>query len=206
MPRKKVTNEYNQTLREETEIKLRSLAKRMNQRLRQLEKSGLTQSSKAYGRIELWGYNQSKEFLTTTGKGEIKFKTSTKGRTTRQLQAQIRQMEIFANANTSTVSGIKKSYTKSYQTFKKKSGYTGSFTQYSQLVSEDAFSWAVRNYGSERTLAIVREIGTTRAIELFTLARLNNWSYDEVHRRAFGDGYDDIDIDSVVNEGESFNL
>lgn len=206
MPRKKLTNEYNQTLREETEVQLRSLAKRMNQRLRQLEQSGLTQASKAYGRIELWAYNQSKEFITTTKKGEIKFKTSTKNRTTRQLQAQVRQMEIFANASTSTVSGIKKAYKKSYESFKKSTGYSGSFSQYSEMMSEDAITWAMRNYGSERVSTLIRSVGMTKAIEVFTLAREHSWAWEEVSTRAFGDDTDisDDEIDDILDiYGES---
>lgn len=220
MPRKKVTNEYGFTLREQTEIELRTLAKRANQRLRQLEKSGVTQASKAYGRIELWSYKGSKEFLSTTHKGQFKFKTSTKNRTTNQLKAEVRQLNIFLGnqpveingqvhfVSSSTVSGINKMYNQSYKSFKKSTGFTGTYTEYTNLISEDAFSWAVRNYGSERVINMSNELGVTRAIESFALGRSNNWAWDEVERVAFGDKkekQDNITPSSVLSQGETIN-
>lgn len=224
MPRKQQTNEYKQTLREQTEIELRKLAKRANQRLRQLEKDNLSDASKAYHRIELWAYNQNKEFITTTKDGKIKFKTTTtnkvknekgktvsKKRTTRQLQAEIKQLNIFLNARSSTVSGINSMYKQAFETFKKNTGYTGTYKEYSEMMAEDIISWAYRTYISEIVTDIIKNLGIDSAKDFFKQARIKGWSQNELYNQAFGsnvtfESAKDIFDKMQEDEGESINV
>lgn len=221
MPRKQQTNDYKQTLREQTEIELRKLAKRANQRLRQLEKDKLSDASKAYHRIELWAYNQNKEFITTqkgskvrgkaTQEGLPKFKTTTKGRTTRQLQAEIKQLNIFLNARSSTKSGIDSMYKQAFESFKKNTGYTGTYKEYSEMMAEDIISWAYRTYISEIVTDIIKNMGIDSAKDFFKQARIKGWSQNELYNQAFGknvtfESAKDIFDRMQEDEGESINV
>lgn len=223
MPRKQQTNEYKQTLREQTEIELRKLAKRANQRLRQLEKDKLSDASKAYHRIELWAYNQNKEFITTSKDGKIKFKTSTnnvkhekgqrvvKKRSTRQLQAEIKQLNIFLNARSSTKKGIDSMYKQAFESFKKKTGYTGTYKEYSEMMTEDIVSWAYRAYISGIVTDIIKNLGIDSAKDFFNQARIKGWSQNELYNQAFGknvafESVKDIFDKMQDDEGESINV
>ena len=59
-----------------TEVaQLQSMVKRANQRLRQLEKSGISKSSVAYQKIQGQAYGNDL-FFSTTNKGQFKFNTN----------------------------------------------------------------------------------------------------------------------------------
>lgn len=98
------------------------MAKTANQRLRQLEKSGLAGSSPAYRYIERLDFENRLEagtvpFITATRKGQLKFSTSTGKLTAQQLQREYEQLQKFLTAKTSTVTGTKKTLDKSREAF-----------------------------------------------------------------------------------------
>ena len=91
---------------------LRTYAKTANQRLRELEKQGLSGSSAAYHAISEF-YNDNREFMTTTKSGELKFKTDTRHRTKEQLRRELMELDTFLfRAKTSTTKGVKAHYEK----------------------------------------------------------------------------------------------
>lgn len=95
---------------------LGTASKRANQRMRQLEKDSLATSSLAYQHIKTREVDHSSS-LAKTRHGEIKFKTSFKGRTIQDLRRQAKDVLGFLNAKTSTSKGTKNKYQKSLDKF-----------------------------------------------------------------------------------------
>ena len=96
------------------EIKMK--AKRANQRLREIEKRGLTNSSVAYNDVQQLQFD-NKNYMTFTDKGEIKFNTALTNRDDSELKEELRKLDKFLNAKTSTKSGIERAFKNQYESY-----------------------------------------------------------------------------------------
>ena len=93
------------------------MAKRANQRLRELEKRGLTEASHAYRYVERLTFDADSA-TAHDKKGHVKWNTNTRGKTYQQLQHEKAELERFLNeAKTSTVKGTKAQFEKGYKTY-----------------------------------------------------------------------------------------
>ena len=126
-------------LKEEVERR----AKRANQRLREIEKQGLEESSLAYRAIERYVYDK-KAGYKTTGEGNIAFSRSYKEMTREQLQQLYYETGRFLEATTSTVSGYKSALERSYAGYSKTKSYAKlSFEEYKRFWETES----VKTYG-----------------------------------------------------------
>ena len=92
--------------------------KRANRRLRDLERSGISNSSNAYRYIERLAYDDNdKNTISFTSTGKIKFRTDTKSMSEKELKQQLTYLDNFLSAKTSTVGGVTRKYKKAYKTF-----------------------------------------------------------------------------------------
>lgn len=109
---------------------IRTYAKTANQRLKELEKQGLSQASNAYRAIRDFAADNRNFITVTTGvtqkrkrrdtgesyevqteAGHIKFRTNLRGMSKEELLEEAKQLDTFLfEAKTSTVSGTKKHY------------------------------------------------------------------------------------------------
>lgn len=88
---------------------------RANQRLRELEKQGLTNSSNAYRWLER---NAAKyDVVRHTKRGDIRFSLKTEGLDKQKLASHLARIETFLEAKTSGKAGINKAYKKAYQSY-----------------------------------------------------------------------------------------
>ena len=135
--------------------------KRANQRLRQLEKDKLANVSKAYQYItnkalkNLASDTKVKRFARTRS-GQIKFRTdlaTLKKENINVYKTLIKNVEGFLNAKTSTRIGIEDTYRSSYEGFKDTTGYSGSFSDFSNLFSNSAYEYLLKYFS-------VSELGT----------------------------------------------
>lgn len=153
---------YLKALQEEVEKK----AKRANQRLRQLEKSGVTESSRAY-QVTVRKATDKQPGYVTTAKGNIAFDRRLKDKTIAQLEAELADLDRFLKVHTSTVKGYKAQLRQSYEGFLESTGMSEaakgtksgvdalSFEEYQQLFTMKA----TEHYGYAMVLAIQRESG-----------------------------------------------
>lgn len=162
--------DINTMSKEHLEIAIRTLAKTANQRLRTLERKSYTKTSLAYKYLETKFYDDV-NYMTTTSHGEMKFKTSTKGRTFQELRNELSELRNFLyTSKTSTIKGIKNAYEKSYETFIKNNSETGlSFQEYGEL-------WAQRNIKEYSKM-----YGSSQIIEFIEAAKELNKSYQDIN-------------------------
>lgn len=103
------------------EAELKRLVKRANDRLYKLEKSGLTNKSQEYRLVEHYAVGEPSGkgsiYNVNQEKGRIRFKTSTRGMSAEEKRYYIQTIRNFLNAQTSTITGTRKSFNKAYQTF-----------------------------------------------------------------------------------------
>lgn len=143
------------------------LTKRANQRLRQLEKSGVSQQSKAYRYVKRLVFDkQINNIVDVTNKGEPKFKTSFSNLSNRQLKQQLREVETFLQAKTSTVRSVKKAYEKAYKTYSRLYNDNLTFEEYSNLFDESSLAWYSKTYGSKELNKLVLEQGENKSIAI----------------------------------------
>lgn len=143
-----------------TELKkeVATLAKRANQRLREIEKQGLTKASNAYRYIETLA-NDKKQYTSTTKKGEIKFDTSLSKKSYNELSEEYAKLNTFLNeSKTSTIKGIKAKYQKAYDTFKENNPNVQiSFDEYGDLWRAKQIDKAVNMFGSNQAVKIYEQ-------------------------------------------------
>ena len=101
--------DYLDELRSEVEKK----AKRANQRLRQLEMSGITESSRAYQVTAKSVYDGMPGYVQTSA-GNIAFDRSVKNKTIQELEQELENLDKFLEAKTSKARGYKQQLEKSY--------------------------------------------------------------------------------------------
>ena len=142
------------------------LIKRFNQRLRQLEKDGLANQSKAYQYImnkamkNLASGTKVKQFAYTRS-GEIKLRTdlaTLKKQNKNVYKAVIKLATGFLDAKSSTKIGIEDSTKQSYEGFKNKTGFSGSFNEFSDLWNITEFVALTKRYGVSDSIEIIEDI------------------------------------------------
>lgn len=102
--------------RKELVKEIKTKAKKANQRLRELEKRGLTNSSVSYNDVQQLVFD-NKNYMSFTDKGEIKFNTALSGRDETELKEELRKIDKFLNAKTSTKSGIDRAFKNQYESY-----------------------------------------------------------------------------------------
>lgn len=129
MASKYINEDVNQLTTKELKAGIQSLAKTANQRLRQLEKSGVAKSSPAYKYVERLFYDMERSktesvkrntFLTTTKNGNIKFVTALSKKKQSELRTEFTKLQDFLTAKTSTVTGTKTNITDNMKKYKEK--------------------------------------------------------------------------------------
>lgn len=139
--------------------------KRANQRLRQLEKDGLANESKAYQYImkkankNLASKTKVKLFSVTRS-GEIKFRTDLaklKKENKNVYRALIKNVEGFLESKSSTKIGIEDAHKKSFEKFKDY-GYKGTFNEWSDMWNDYNFQQLVKRYGVSDTVSMADDI------------------------------------------------
>lgn len=88
------------------DVELTQMVKRANERLRALERKGLT-NAPAYRAIERLAL-QATKIMATTGAGQIKFSTNIRSLSINERSALRSEVTRFLQADTSTVKGVKK--------------------------------------------------------------------------------------------------
>ena len=124
------------------DAELKRLVKRANDRLYKLEKAGVTDKSREYRTVEHYavGNPKGKGFIYNVDqeKGRIRFTSSTfikgsDGRrrkmTTEERSYLINTVRNFLNAETSTISGTKKAFSRAYMTFMQNNGKRSSMSE-----------------------------------------------------------------------------
>lgn len=140
-------------------------AKRANQRLRELEKQGLTELSPAYqevkGQFYLQDLLEGTDIYSRTANGQIKFRTDiatvAKEDPEKLLLLQTR-LESFLKAGTSTTAGVKVRQDRIQQimsTVSKKYGYSLSEKQAGALMIDVTLKNRLSEYMSSKDIAIV---------------------------------------------------
>lgn len=138
------------------------LIKRANQRLRQLEKDGLANQSKAYQYImnkamkNMAKGTKVKQFAYTRS-GEIKFRTdlaTLKKQNKNVYKVVVKLASGFLDAKSSTKIGIEDATKQSYEGFKNKTGFSGSFNEFSDLWDNTNFVTLIQRFGVSDTVSM----------------------------------------------------
>lgn len=139
--------------------------KTINTRLTELERKGYAESSAAFRYITEKDPHRG-EFVTKSKSGYTKISLKTKGLTRNQLLAKATTIQGFLNAKTSTISGIKKTYTQARKTFNKKKSTNFTQIEYFQLVTHDKWKAACDRFGSDQIIKIAITYGFHTAIKI----------------------------------------
>ena len=157
------------------------LAKRANQRLREIEKQGLQTSSNAYRHVERVEYDEikSKSKYRLTGrqtqgkhKGELKFNTNFRSMSDEDIQKSIRSLENFLDAPTSLTKGVRSKISKLTDKFNKKLAEEGSDVEYteeefSEIMSADLTGELFKLFGASDVMRLMADSGEegTKSLE-----------------------------------------
>lgn len=137
-------------LRDEVE----KLAKRANQRLREIESKGLAESSAAYRAVERRVYDKQAGYQVSR-QGNItfsrKFKTMTRG----QMVKLKKELTSFLQTSTSTVTGYKSAREKAYQTYTQRYNSTMSKEEYNRFWGSES----VKTFGYTSILRVMKSTG-----------------------------------------------
>lgn len=95
---------------------LEKLAKRANQRLRQMEKSGVAKISSAYRELSARAYDR-RGSMTMTKSGNIAFRRDFSKMSTAELADLAENLEAFFGLKTTTVRATREAYEASYKTY-----------------------------------------------------------------------------------------
>ena len=160
---------------------LERLAKRANQRLRQLEKSGVSKISSAYRELKLRAYDErggmtvTKSYVTKTGEvkgGNIAFRRDFSKMSAAERADMASALEEFFGYKTTVVKATREAYERSYQTYLDRAtgkraklegkAYTPlSREQYNALWT----STAAKQFGYEKVLAVAKATGNLDAFK-----------------------------------------
>lgn len=136
-----------------------------NQRLRALERAGVSQQSKAYRYIKRLVFDKSNyDVADTTSTGKPIFRRDLSDLNNRQLKRQLRELETFLSAKTSTVTRTKQVYEKAYKTYSRLYVDNLTFEEYTNLYDEMSLVWYSNSYGSKELEKLVSENGMKKAI------------------------------------------
>lgn len=181
---------------------LRTYAKTANQRLRQLEKDNLHDTSSAYRQIKSY-WEDDRSFMDTTSNGEIKFKTNFRGMNKEQLRQELLELDTFLfRAKTSTSAGVKSHYEKIKESIGKQNENDSksqavmdffnnmSMKEFSQFWEYTNMSQIIKAYGSE----VMVELITAGKDKEFNLAKM-----DELFADILNDKNKQIPITDLID-------
>lgn len=164
-------SEYSDTL-DELRYEVEKLAKRANQRLRELEKHQIVESSRAYQVTARKVYDGIPGYVQTKA-GNIAFDRAVKSKTIQELEDELVELKHFLDPgaiHTSTVGGYKKQLTESYKGYLKTMGMVDkkgnptegatTFEEYQQMF----YSEKNRAFGYQNVRAMQKVPGATREI------------------------------------------
>lgn len=143
--------------------------RRANRRLRDLERSGLSDSSNAYRYVKRLVYDGDRDNTTdVSSTGKIKFRTDIKNMSFTELKKQLSVLDSFLTSKTSTVGGIKRKYEQAYDSFKKsdKDNENVSFEDYIEMYDSKALVEFQLVYGSKVMQELVQEYGIDIASQI----------------------------------------
>ena len=150
-------------LLDELRYEVETKAKRANQRLRQLEISGINESSRAYQVTARKAYDGIPGY-TQTRAGNIAFDRRVKSKTIEELEAELRELDSFLDPGTmltTTVRGYKESLRKSFEGYKRSTGDKDiTFSEYQQMFGDEQN----RNFGYMNVRAMQKVQGATKKI------------------------------------------
>lgn len=161
--------------KEELARKVEKNYKKANDRLKALEKAGLTKASNAYRYIEREKYDDA-DYLNKKGR----FKKPTKKMTRNDLLSEYVNLNRFLNeSKTSTVSGTKRRYKEAYKTYSKKVKSTGgspmTFEEYGDFWRSEKINKLMEHFGASDLVNLLSE----RDIKLGELEDIIDFLPDE---------------------------
>lgn len=151
--------DINRFEKKDLEKEYKKLISKANRRLSRIEKGGKTRASKAYKHIESGAYYNLKGVTKVKDNPRFRYE---KNLTINQLRSRYTEVEKFLNAKTSTLSGIKKSYKKGFETFKRKykenygKDFNLTYDEYIEAL-ENISDSSSEFYGSEQNLYLISE-------------------------------------------------
>lgn len=161
----KSNRELNKLTAKQLAAYIENYGKTVNTRLTALEKKGYAESSLAFRYITEKDPHRG-EYVTKSKSGYTKISLKTKGLSRNQLLAKATTIQGFLNAKTSAISGIKKAYAKSLNTFNERKNTDLSWEEYKNLVTHDKWKAASKKFGSDQILAIIRKYNIEKAMEI----------------------------------------
>ena len=154
----KVEDAYDAYISGMTEKQIKSyiaqVGKAANQRLRELEKQGLQNSSAAYRYVKKISHDGDAA-TSKTGAGQIKFDLRVRGKSLNDLRHVAAKIDAFMEAKSSTTGGVKSIYSESYKTFEKNYGDKLDFAQFSEAMSYTLLRHFEAIYGSQIAIKII---------------------------------------------------
>lgn len=142
----------------ELQQQVNKLSRLANKRLRHIEDAGLEQASNAYRYVQRLERDKV-NYTGRTSTGKIKFDTASdnKNKSYNQLQQEFAELNRFLyESKTSTVSGTKKHYKKSFETFKQNNPEAKniSFKKWSDTMRAINFNRLVEMFGSDISVQV----------------------------------------------------
>lgn len=129
-----------------------SMAKTANERLRELERKGLTNASNAYKYVERLHYDKDNATATDSS-GRMKFNTNFRGKTYQEIQHEAGELSRFLGAQTSKKSGVDAKYYNQYLSFKSnelwKDKVTLSYPEFAEMMRSNTMKKLKKEYGSD---------------------------------------------------------
>ena len=161
--------------KEELTKKIEKSYKKANDRLKSIEKAGLTKASNAYRYIERESYDNA-EYLTKRGR----FKKPDKKMSRNDLLSEYVNLNRFLNeSKTSTVKGTKDRYKKAYNTYAKKIKQAGgkpmSFEEYGDFWRSTKINKLLEQFGGSDLMNFLSE----RELSLNDLENIIDFLPDE---------------------------
>ena len=141
-------------------LDLEKLAKRANQRLRQLEKSGVSEMSSAYRSLMMKAYDQ-RGMMKLNKEGKPVFRRDYRSMSTAEMAELAEGLESFMSLKTTTVRATKSAAERSYKTFAARQAERGetpmSKSEYKNLWT----STATKAFGYEKVMRIAKKTGAS---------------------------------------------
>ena len=137
---------------------LEKLAKRANQRLRQLEKSGVADTSQAYRALMMKAYDNVGA-MKLNAEGKPVFRRDYSKMSTAELAELSEGLESFFGLKTTTVRGTKSAAERSYRTFAERQKERGETPISKQEYKNLWTSTATKAFGYEKVLRIAKRTG-----------------------------------------------
>lgn len=188
-------SELNKLTAKQLAAYIANYGKTVNTRLSSLEQKGYAEGSVAFRYITEKDPHRG-EFVTKSKSGYTKISLKTKGLSRNQLLAKATTIQGFLNAKTSTISGTKKAYDKSLNTFNERKNTNLSQEEYKNIVTHDKWKDASKKFGSDQILAIVRKYSVDKAMKILdnldnfrTVRQMNNFAETITKNEKFESDY-----------------